>query len=130
MSEPEKPNMSMRQNDQIFIRGQRVSCHIGVPDEERAQPQELVIHTTVSPLPSTGTLNDDVRKTIDYHAVYERVTKIAGSRPRKLIETLAEDLAAMVLSEFPAATVTIEIEKFILPGTQCVGVVVTREKNG
>jgi len=116
----------MRENDQIFIRGQRVSCHIGVPDEERAHAQELVINTTFSPFPSDDNLGDDVAKTIDYHAVYDSIAELAGSCPRKLIETLAEDLAAMIIARFQVSRVTIEIEKFILPGTKCVGVMITR----
>ncbi len=116
----------MKSSDQIFIRGLRVRCRIGVPEQERAQPQELLINATFSPLNSPGPLNDDIGRTIDYHAVAIRLDELAGARPRKLIETLAEDLAAMVLNEFPVDSVGIEIEKFILPNTRCVGVAITR----
>ena len=119
----------MKQSDQIFIRGQRVSCHIGVPDEERSEPQELLIHTTVCPRTPSELIDDDLTKTIDYHAISIRIREIAASHPRRLIETLAEDLAGMVLSEFPVGVVTIEIEKFILPDTQCVGVLITRQSD-
>jgi len=116
----------MKKKDQIFIRGQKVSCHIGVPDQERSELQELIIHTRFSA--SSQTLKDDIDQTIDYHAVYLRIDEVASSQPRKLIETLAEDLAAMILSEFSVTEVSIEIEKFILPNTQCVGVTITRRK--
>lgn len=116
----------MKSSDQIFIRGLRVRCCIGVPEQERAQPQELVVNASFSPLVSPGPLNDDIGRTIDYHAVALRLDELAGARPRKLIETLAEDLAAMVLDEFPVVGVSIEIEKFILPNTRCVGVAITR----
>lgn len=72
-------------------------------------------------------MNDDIARTVDYHAVTIRVDEVAASKPRKLIETLAEDLAAMILDEFPVSRVTVEIEKFILPNTTCVGVSVTRD---
>jgi FolB domain-containing protein len=116
----------MKSSDQIFIRGLRVRCYVGVPDQERAQPQELVINATFSPFFSPGPLDDDITRTVDYHAVAVRLDEVAGSHPRKLIETLAEDLAAMVLNEFPVVAVSIEIEKFILPNTRCVGVCITR----
>ena len=118
----------MKEKDQIFIRGQKVSCHIGVPDQERSEPQELIIHTRFSSSASSKTLEDDIDQTIDYHAVYLRIDEVASSQPRKLIETLAEDLAAMILSEFSVTEVSVEIEKFILPNTQCVGVAITRSK--
>jgi dihydroneopterin aldolase len=117
----------MKASDQIFIRDQRVSCRIGVPDEERARAQELAISTTMSPFESSEPLDDDVAKTIDYQAVYERVAAVANERPRRLIETLAEDLAGMIIAEFPVRRVTIGIEKFILPGTRCAGVMITRD---
>lgn len=116
----------MRISDEIFIRGLRVSCHVGVPDEERAHPQELMIDASFSPSSTAVGLEDDIRRTVDYHAVAVRLEQVAGERPRRLIETLAEELAAMVLDEFPVVSVAITIEKFILPNTCCVGVSVTR----
>ena len=116
----------MKQSDKIFIRGQKVSCHIGVPEEERLKAQELLIHTTLMPPVSMGGMGDDITKTIDYHQVYVRVGEVASERSRKLLETLAEDLASMILSEFPVESVAIEIEKFILPNAQSTGVAITR----
>lgn len=118
----------MKNTDQIFIRGQRVSCHIGVPDEERSKPQDLLIHTRLAPSRIAQPLDDNIEQTIDYHAVYLRIIEVATMHPRKLVETLAEDLAEMILSEFDVREVTIEIEKFILPHTESVGVAITRTK--
>lgn len=117
----------MKRSDQIFIRGLKVCCHVGVPDEERAVAQELRINVTLSPYECEGALNDDINATIDYYAVSLRVDEVARAKPRKLIETLAEDFAEMILGEFAVAAVMIEIEKFIMPNTRCVGVKITRE---
>ena len=115
-------------SDQIFIRGLKVACHIGVPNEERAQSQELLINVTMAPIISADAapLNDDINRTIDYHAVAVRVEAVAAERPRQLIETLAEDITTAILEEFSIASITVEIEKFILPNTRCVGVLITR----
>jgi len=114
--------------DQIFIRGLVVSCHIGVPDEERAHSQDILVTVIMAPKkePDAKPLNDDVSRTVDYHAVVIRVGEIAEERPRKLIETLSEDIATTLLREFSIASITVEIEKFILPDTRCVGVTTTR----
>lgn len=117
----------MKKSDQIFIRGLHVACNIGVPDKERAEPQGLLVSANFSPYASPGPLEDDIERTIDYHAVAIRLEEVCEEKPRKLIETLAEDLAEMVLAEFPVRKVTIEIEKFILPNTRCVGVSFTRK---
>lgn len=114
--------------DQVFIRGLVVSSYIGVPDAERANSQDLLVTLVMTPQPEllTPPLEDEITRTIDYHAVSIRVEEISMERPRKLIETLSEDIAAAVLAEFPVAAVTVEIEKFIMPNTRCVGVVTTR----
>lgn len=116
----------MNESDSIIIRGLRVTSCVGVPDEERASAQELLLHVTMAPCEDGMWLNDDITRTIDYHAVVVRIGEVSGEKPRKLIETLAEDVAAMVLREFAVRRVTVEVEKFILPETQSVGVRITR----
>lgn len=116
----------MKETDEIIIRGLRVSCRVGVPDGERAQPQELLLHVVLCPFSDAAPLEDEIDRTIDYHAVALRVAHVAQERPRKLIETLAEDAATAVLADFPVSRVTVEIEKFILPNTRSVGVRITR----
>ncbi len=116
----------MKDTDEIIIKGLSVSCHIGVPEEERAQPQELILHVTLSPFSDPEPLEDNIALTIDYHAVALHVEQVATEKPRKLIETLAEDVASSVLTNFPVSRVSIEIEKFILPNTRSVGVRITR----
>lgn len=107
---------------EILIRGLRVNCLIGVPDEERAGPQEIELDLTIEPHAPFDTMNDDVGNTVDYAMVCNRLGDEAAARPRRLIETLAVDLARLVLREFPCRAVTIDIRKFILPETDWVGV--------
>ncbi|HCI91008.1 MAG TPA: dihydroneopterin aldolase [Verrucomicrobiales bacterium] len=116
----------MKDTDEIIIKGLRLTCHVGVPDEERAQPQELLLHVRLHPFSDPQPLQDDITRTIDYHAVALHIEQLASERPRKLIETLAEDIAASVVENFSVSRVAIEIEKFILPNTRSVGVRITR----
>ena len=116
----------MRKTDEIIIRGLRVLCCVGVPDEERAVAQELLLHVSMSPLEDSAHLNDDISRTIDYHAVAIRIEEVAQRHPRKLIETLAEDIACEILADFCVSRITVEIEKFILPNTSSVGVKIVR----
>lgn len=108
--------------DQIHLAALQLRCHIGVPDEERATPQllhaDVVLHSRVS----FEAMQDDIAQTIDYAAVAARLEQIAAEKPRRLIETLAADLAACVLTEFAAAAVEITLKKRILPQTDHVAV--------
>ena len=116
----------MKDTDQILITDLQLRCHIGVPDDERAQSQKLLVSVTLYPKASKSPLQDDINRTVDYYAVSLRLEEIAREKPRKLIETLAEDFAATVLMEFAVSGVKIEIKKFILPNTRSVGVVISR----
>ncbi len=114
--------------DTIILTGLEVPVHIGVPDEERAQPQILKLHLELVPENGFAGLNDDIEKTVNYYEVTLRVKEVAAEYPRKLIETLAEELAAMILSEFSVSELVLEIEKFILPDTDFVGLKMHRSR--
>ncbi len=113
--------------DQIHLANLQLPCHIGVPDEERAAPQMLHAHVVIHSRRSFESMQDDITQTIDYAAVATRLQQIAAEKPRRLIETLAADLAACVLEEFAAAAVEITIQKRILPQTDHVAVRLFRE---
>jgi len=108
--------------NEIVIRSLRVPCRIGVPEEERAEAQEIEIDLTIETVKPFDTMDDNVAGTVDYAVVCRRLAEAAAERPRQLIETLASDLAEMVITEFPCRAVTIEVRKFILPDTDWVGV--------
>jgi dihydroneopterin aldolase len=65
---------------------------------------------------------DDISRTIDYAALAEGIKALALQKPRNLIETLANDVADLVLTDPQAAGVEVMVEKFILPDTECVAV--------
>ena len=71
---------------------------------------------------------DDLTGTIDYYQVTRRLLAFGENRPWKLIETLAVDIAGMILQEFGPQAVTVRVKKFILPETRYVAVEATRTK--
>lgn len=113
--------------DTILVKGLEVPLHIGVLDEERANPQVLKLHLEMVPSNGFSGLDDDIEKTVNYYEVSLRVKELAADRPRKLIETLGDEICAMILSEFAVLEVTLEIEKFILPDTDFVGLRMQRQ---
>lgn len=114
--------------DTIEIRRLRVSAHIGVPDDERAAPQPLLVTVRMVPAQGFDGLADDISRTVDYHAVALEIQALAAARPRRLIETLARETADHLLSRHPLARIAVTIEKHILPDTECVAVHLEREK--
>lgn len=119
----------MNTDDSIEIYGLSVSSRIGVPDSERAEPQDLLVDLVIHPLRSFHFLPDQIEATVDYHAIVVRIEQIATVRPRNLIETLADEIADTVLREFSVARVAVTVRKFILPQTQHVAVRCVRSRS-
>ena len=53
---------------------------------------------------------------------------LAAARPRRLIETLALDIAGEILARFAVASVDVELRKYILPDTDYVAVRLSRHR--
>ena len=116
--------------DKIIIQDLEVFFRVGVPAKERTKPQRLLVTIEMEHDFTAAAAGDRIQSTIDYHAVCVRVEKFGRTRTWKLIETLAVDLAGLILREFKPFRVSVEIKKFILPQTRHVSVRVTRPEAG
>ena len=112
--------------DRIAIQDLTVFFQVGVPDAERASPQRLTL--TVEMERDFSAIGDDLERTIDYQAVSQRLLDFGRGRSWQLIETLAVELAEMILREFKPSRVTVEVKKFVLPQARHVSARATRPK--
>ena len=113
-------------SDQIKITDLEVSYRVGVPDEERAHAQRLLLTIVMTHDFTAAALTDRVGKTIDYFAVTQFLLKFGEQRNWKLIETLAVNIADEILKKFQPQTVSVEVKKFIIPQAAHVSVSITR----
>ena len=114
--------------DRIVIDSLELSSFIGVPEEERAAAQRLTVNLVLEPTRDFSDLDDIIENTVDYFRVCEEVKALSLACPRRLIETLAGDIAAHLLAHFPLRAVEIELRKYILSDTAFVAVVLRRER--
>jgi FolB domain-containing protein len=114
--------------DTICIRDLEVFYCVGVPDEERARPQRLLLTIEMEHDFQAAATEDELGDTIDYFAVSRRLLQFGDGVHWRLIETLAVDVAQMILEEFRPIGVTVEIKKFIIPEAQYVAVRATRRR--
>jgi len=112
--------------DQIVIQDLEIFYRVGVPDQERANPQRLLLTIALERDFTLAVESDDLEKTIDYYQLSRRLLAFGEDREWKLIETLAVDLAAMILREFRPERVVVEVKKFVLPEARWVSVRVRR----
>lgn len=117
--------------DLIRIVDLEVWAVIGVHDQEREHRQRLLV-TLELRVKDIGpaAYNDNVKMTVDYAVVADRVQLVAELRPRRLVETLAEEIATDLLKAFPLVELRLEIKKFPLPHAQHVAVIIERPKPG
>ncbi|MBX9742196.1 MAG: dihydroneopterin aldolase [Chthoniobacterales bacterium] len=111
----------------IQIKGLAVMVNIGASDEERSEPQRLLLDVSFVALSQPEELNDDLSTTIDYHAVSVYLERECQAHPWQLIETLADKLSERLLTFFPLLWVEFTVRKFILPNAECVAVTVKKE---
>ena len=112
--------------DTIIIQDLEIFYRVGVPEAERATPQRLLVTLELVLDLSTAALKDEVRWTIDYDDLCRRLMDYGERRDWVLIETVAVDVADLVMKEYTPMAVVVEVKKFVLPQTRYVSVRVSR----
>ena len=115
--------------DRIFLRALSVKCIIGFIDWERRTPQTLLIDLEIPCDCTRAARHDQVEDTVDYKRVAKRVLAWVPSTQFQLVETLAHQLALLLLSDFGLEWVRVSINK---PGairdSRDVGVTIERRR--
>lgn len=114
--------------DAITICDLEVRYHVGITAAERAQAQRLLITVVMERDLKPAANTDDLLDTIDYFAVSQAILAFGNDCQWELIETVAGDIAQMILDDFKPQRVTVEVKKFIIPQTRHVSVRLSRER--
>jgi len=120
--------MNSTSDDTILVAGLELSAHIGVPEAERVEAQRLTLNLELVPNQRLENLQDRLENTVDYFALTRRVRHLAATRPRQLIETLAEEICECVLQNFAVREVGVELRKYVLADTEYVAVRLRRSQ--
>lgn len=110
----------------ISIVDLEVFYRVGVPDEERAKPQRLLLTIDLEFDFSVAVGSDSVEDTINYQAITNDLLRFGEGRTWKLIEKLAADVADLVVKTYRPQSVKVEIKKFIIPQARYVAVALSR----
>jgi dihydroneopterin aldolase len=111
----------------ILVTDLIVPWRIGVRrhEEDRRQRVRINLDIAVSELPDAA--RDDYRNVLCYEDIVERIREMASTGHVKLVETLAQRVAALCLSDPRAERVTVRVEKLdAVPDAGSVGVEMTR----
>jgi len=97
--------------DVVFVRGLRVAARVGVTEEERREPQTLIVDVEAEVDLAEAGATDDLHMTLDYGDVAGSVARSVGASEAKLLETVAERVATLVLRYRGVTAVAVEITK-------------------
>ena len=113
--------------DIIFLNDLKVETIIGIWDWERKIRQTVSIDLEMSADIRKAAATDDVEDTLNYKLVAKRLQQFVGDSSFKLVETLAEKIAGIVLDEFDVAWVKVRVNKpGAIRGARDVGVLIER----
>lgn len=115
--------------DAIVIRDLRVEALIGIHKRERHVTQTVSLDLEIG-IPGAAVFKSDrVADTVDYEQVALKIRALAESGHFRLVETLAERIARLLLDEFRAPWVRVSAAKIgILANARFVGVTIERKR--
>ena len=113
--------------DIIYLHDLKVDCIIGLWDWERKTKQRIVIDLDMATDIARAAQSDAIEDTLDYKTVAKRLISFVGDSDFKLVETLAENIANILLQEFKVKWVRVKInKKGAIRGATDVGVIIER----
>ena len=97
--------------DRVYLRDLEIEAVIGIHPWEREVEQRLVLQIEVAVDVAAVAARDDIAQTVDYHALALRVGEFIRAGRYRLLETLAEETAAMIMAEFGVGWLRLEVGK-------------------
>jgi 7,8-dihydroneopterin aldolase/epimerase/oxygenase len=117
-------------NTTVFVSKLQIPAYVGLHAPERDALQMVEIDITCT-LKNANAEGDDLSQSVDYVPAVEAVRALALQKRRRLIETLAEEIAVECFMQENTKSCEVSIRKpHKLPGTSSVGITRTFTRKG
>jgi len=113
-------------SDRLIICEIEASCRLGVSEREQAVPQPVWIDVDLGIDAVKAAARDEMANAVDYAVLVSSVRALAQARAYRLMETLAETIAALILERFETPQVRVRVKKKALAGVGYAAVDVER----
>ncbi len=115
--------------DIVYIHELRIDTIIGVYDWERQIKQTLSFSLEMATDIRQAAATDDLQYTINYKAVSDRVIEFVEASQPQLLETLAENIANIIIGEFHVPWLRLQVSKAgAVRAARDVGLIIERGK--
>lgn len=117
-------------SDKVFIKNLILFCNVGVTEWERSKKQNVVFDIEICCNLKDAAATGELDKTINYFETKEKIVDAVTKSEFKLLETLAETVASIVLEDPNASTVTVAVKKEKYEKNPVMGIEISRERHG
>ncbi|MBC7800602.1 MAG: dihydroneopterin aldolase [Gemmatimonadaceae bacterium] len=112
----------------VFLRDMVLQANIGWYPHEHGATQRVRINVDLGVDEGADT-SDALDRVVSYETIANAVRTIAGAGHIKLVETLAERIAAACLTDPRVSLASVQVEKLdVFPDAQAAGVAVVRRR--
>jgi len=112
----------------VFIRDYVLDCSIGIHAHEKEGEQRVRFNLDLAVVEGDHPIGDDIRNVICYEDMADGIQRIIARGHVNLVETLADEIADMALSDPRVRTARVRVEKLdILENAASVGVEIERK---
>ncbi|HUW97333.1 MAG TPA: dihydroneopterin aldolase [Acidiferrobacter sp.] len=116
--------------DVLYLHDLKTDCIIGIWGWERQTRQTIVLSLDMGVDIRKAAAHDDIQYAVNYKAIAKRVTGFVSTSEFALVETLAEEVAQLVLREFPITWLRLRVNKHgAIRGAGEVGLIIERTPN-
>jgi dihydroneopterin aldolase len=113
--------------DTIFLRGLEIEAVIGIWEWERRIRQLVRIDLELATDIRAAAATDAIEKALDYKEIAKRVIAFVSESRFKLVETLADNIARIIVIEFGVPWLRLTISKpGAIEGSRDVGIMIER----
>ncbi len=113
--------------DIVFISGLKAETVIGIYDWEREIRQVVTIDLEMGTDIRVAASTENIENTLNYKSVTDRLLAFVSESEFLLVETMAEEIAGIVMQEFSVQWLRLKLGKpGAIPEAESVGVIIER----
>jgi len=119
----------MDAKDIICIKGLKIAATIGVWEWEQRIKQNLILDIEFAKDIRQASATDKIQHAVSYKDVSDSIFRFVSAGEFKLIETVAENVADLILSQFPIHWCKVTVSKpRAVENSLSVGVIIERSR--
>lgn len=104
--------------DILRIQRLEARCHLGVTEVEQREAQTVWLDLELAIDAARAARRDEAHDALDYAMVVQQVRSLVEGKSYRLMETMAEDVATLLVHDLKVPQVLVRVRKRALPGIE------------